>query len=185
MSATNRSDVRHPDDFYATPAWATRAILRRLRVGPGHRVLEPGCGTGAILKEIVATGAHAVGIESHADRAAEAAKHASVACGDYLRTLELAPAHRYDLVLGNPPFKHAREFVEKALTQGAGVCMLLRLSWLASRSRADFHRAHPSRVFILPRRPSFTPDGKTDASEYAWFAWGFGGGTWEILDVGP
>ena len=32
-------------------------------------------------------------------------------------------------------------------------------------------RAHPPRVHVSPKRPSFTPDGKTDATEYAWFTW--------------
>lgn len=49
--------------------------------------------------------------------------------------------------------------------------------------RADFHRRHPSDVFVLPRRPSFTGGG-TDATEYAWFVWGPGrGNRWYVLTI--
>ncbi len=41
-------------------------------------------------------------------------------------------------------------------------------------------------VCVIPRRPSFTGDGKTDATEYAWFLWGTDRpGTWSILRVDP
>ena len=45
MSATNRSNVRVASDFYATPAWCTRAILPHL---PVTSVLDPCAGDGAI-----------------------------------------------------------------------------------------------------------------------------------------
>ena len=54
MSSTNRGAVRHADDFYSTPAWATRAILPHLRPVQSRSVLEPACGDGAIAKELVA-----------------------------------------------------------------------------------------------------------------------------------
>jgi hypothetical protein len=47
---------------------------------------------------------------------------------------------------------------------------------------------------VLPRRPSFTADGKTDATDYAWFAWNTSDdrgerliepGRWDVLDVEP
>lgn len=77
---------------------------------------------------------------------------------------------KFSLVISNPPYSEAERFVEHALKIGTTVCFLLRLNWLASKKRAPFHRAHPSDVYVLPRRPSFTGGG-TDATEYAWFVW--------------
>ena len=36
------------------------------------------------------------------------------------------------------------------------VALLLRLNWLGSQERAAFHRAHPSDILLLPKRPEFT-----------------------------
>jgi hypothetical protein len=100
----------------------------------------------------------------------------------------------FDLVITNPPFALAMEFVEEALSItrfGGMVAMLLRLPWLASQKRAPWLRRHTPSVYVLPKRPSFyegappTPqptlfgddaaeDAKgsgTDATDYAWMVW--------------
>jgi hypothetical protein len=80
----------------------------------------------------------------------------------------------------------AQEFVERALQElpEDPVTMLLPVSFLASKRRFEFNKKHPAHVMVLPKRPSFTPDGKTDAVEYAWFAWHLAtSGTYEVLDV--
>ena len=193
MSATGRSDVRVPGDFYRTPEWVTRAILPHLPTG--GTILDAGCGDGSILSVLVAEHLDGVVLGVDNDPALVAATRsrcgtdadgshlASIVVGDFLRWDQPV-----DLVIANPPFSLSLEFVEVALEATSArhgvVAMLLRLGWLAGRKRSDFHRAHPSDVFVLERRPSFTADGGTDASEYAWFVWGPGrGGRWSILDA--
>jgi hypothetical protein len=65
----------------------------------------------------------------------------------------------FDLIMSNPPYGLAMEFILESLRltekRGGEVAMLLRLGWLASETRADFHRKHPSDVYILPKRPSY------------------------------
>lgn len=186
MSATNRSDVRHPDDFYATPAWATLAILR-YAARPGDIVLDPACGDGAILDVAAECNFKTIGLELDEGRARRAAGHGKHVA--IIRdALDVGAWPRAEAIVMNPPFGCAMEFVERAIAEArvcdANVAALLRLPWLASRKRVAFHRAHPSDVYVLPRRPSFTPDGKTDATDYAWFVWGPSrGGRWSILDV--
>lgn len=190
MSATGRSDVRRADDFYATPEWCTRAILPYLHVSRG--ALDPCCGTGAILDVLRrAVGAAEYdtirGIELDADRA-RCASH-NVVCADALE-LPSGMWGKPSLVVTNPPYRLAMQFVARALleveSERGVVAMLLRLNWLGSQARASFHRTRPSEVYILPRRPSFTGGG-TDAIEYAWFVWRnaspTGAGKWRILDV--
>ena len=153
MSSTNRGAVRQPDDYYATPIWATAAILPHLSLqGPLPVVLDPGCGDGAIL------------------RACRAAWPAAVLLGYDIEdrgclqgvvrdALSPEPWDRPDCIVANPPFSLAMEFLERSLREiapGGEVCFLLRLAWMAGQKRAAFHRAHPSDVFVLPRRPSFT-----------------------------
>ena len=116
--------------------------------------------------------------------------------GDYLKT----EMPRVDLILTNPPFSLAKEFIAKALTESDTVCMLQRVNFLGSQSRKEFWNANPpTHLFVLANRPKFIArcqnkecknptsfqvgaieacplcDGKirpqSDATEYAWFVW--------------
>jgi hypothetical protein len=180
MSATGRNLVgneRRPDDFYATPAWATRAVLPHLRMQPP--VLDPCCGEGAILR--VCLDYWPCGIELDGERAAKAP--GVIRRGDALGGAAW-PSHR--TIITNPPYSLAMEFIQRALAEApadADVAFLLRLNFLGSQRRAAFHRMYPSDVYVLPRRPSFTGGG-TDATEYCWMVWGANrGGRWSILEV--
>lgn len=179
MSATGRSDVRHPDDFYATPAWCVEAILPHLRVTPETAILEPSAGDGAIIRVLHARGfRNTLAIELDFDRCTR--NPGTYIATDFLRWAPTAPPH--DLVIGNPPFSLAMEFVQAALPLASAVAMLLRLPWLASQKRAPWLRAHTPSVYVLPKRPSFTGKG-TDATDYAWMVWGPTPPTVTILDV--
>jgi len=81
----------------------------------------------------------------------------------------------FDLCIMNPPFSLAREFVERALLCSRRVVMLQRSGWFSGTKRPP-HRDEWLREFCpdkytLPRRPSFTPNGKTDSTEYCWYDW--------------
>jgi SAM-dependent methyltransferase len=168
--------TRDETDFFETPAWAVHAILPHLPHLPsGGRVLDPGCGTGAILRALTGKAplqagvlgppfelTDLYGVELDPARAEKARRvffaarlehHVTVA--DFL----LPSGETFDLVVGNPPYSLALEFVERSLEltrhRRGTVAMLLRLCWLGSQERASFHREHPSDVYVLPRRPSF------------------------------
>lgn len=79
-------------------------------------------------------------------------------------------------MIGNPPYRLAEEAVRWGLTHlrfGGAVVMLLRLAFLEgqARGRGLWREFPPSRVRVLTRRPSFTGNGKTDATAYAIFEW--------------
>lgn len=157
MSATGRSNVRQPDDFYATPEWCTAAILRELGSARGA-LLDPACGEGAILEVARKLGHAPIGIELDAVRAGRAREQGSfVSCADAL-AVETWPAAA-DVIVMNPPFALAMDFVSRALAEarpkGLDVAALLRLPWLASKGRSAFHRANPSDVYVLSTRPEF------------------------------
>jgi hypothetical protein len=85
--------------------------------------------------------------------------------------VEEPPDPGFDVVICNPPFSLAREFVETSLPLGDWVLMFLRLNFLGSARRNAFFRRRMPDVYVIPDRPSFTADGKTDSIEYAWFVW--------------
>jgi hypothetical protein len=159
MSATGRSVaaetgyVRHPDDFFATPAWAVRAILALLKPGS---VLDPCCGKGAILDAVRECwpGQTLWGLEIDPERAAVARKDHLVTVRDALSELSWDST---DQVITNPPYARAVEFIVRAAREcpNKDRAFLLRLGFLGSRERAAFHRQHRADLFILSRRPEF------------------------------
>lgn len=210
MSKTNgKNKIANPNEFYETPAWCTKAILNELhelQLNPNN-VLDPCVGTGAIASVVRELYPKAnidiIDIEESLIR--EAIKKISLKEKDIVNNFEnqiglpmnnyfisnyletSLKKDEYDLIVLNPPFSLAQEFVEKSieLSPNGSVVVLLRLNWLASKKRIAFHKKHPSDIFVLPKRPSFTNDGKTDGTEYAWFCFGpkFKGNQWKILDI--
>lgn len=162
MSAANRTRKdatvaeRRPADDYPTPAHVTRLILPHLMTP--RTILEPAAGEGGMMRVVEAYWPKATvyGIEIDPVRA----KLAAVPNGDALEP-RFSWKWRYDdqpfdLIITNPPFSLAIEYVKKALESGALECaFLLRLAFLESKRRAAFHRANPSDIYVLPERPSF------------------------------
>lgn len=90
----------------------------------------------------------------------------------------------FDLVVSNPPFCEATAWARALLDPAVRlpsqiVALLVRVGWY----RAAAHALPPCDLHLLDPRPSFTPDGKTDGSEYAWCIWGPGrGGRFSVLN---
>lgn len=168
MSATNRGAERRADDFYATPAWATRAILPALLPSRG-RILEPAAGDGAIIDQLIAFGVPSEEIDAfEIDRGR--AEASGAICADFL---DQQPTALYGVVVTNPPYSLAFEFAKhgvKFLRPGGVLALLTRINWLASQKRAPWLRENTPSVHVLPKRPSFTGKG-TDATDYAWMTW--------------
>lgn len=76
-----------------------------------------------------------------------------------------------DLILTNPPFSLAKEFIDHSLPRCKVCIMLLRINYLGSISRHPWWKDNtPTALYVLSKRPSFTGKG-TDATDYAWFVW--------------
>lgn len=142
-------------DFYETPAWAVDVLLPFVPDLWRAPVLDPCAGRGAILDALEAQGFAGCGIEIDESRAALAGETRPVRCADAL-ALALG-SWRASSVVMNPPFARAEEFVRRSLVEvgGGTVAALLRLAFLEGKARASFHRAFPSDVIVLSKRPSF------------------------------
>lgn len=198
MSSTNRGKQRAEADFYPTPHWCVDRLLQKLKL-PSGLWLEPGAGNGDIIRAVSATRTDINWAASElrpecAQVLRRAAPDIVVRIGNFLgqeaADFELT-GEKFDVAIGNPPFRHAIAFVRHALTMADHVVLLLRLNFLGSQERADFMRETGPDIYILPDRPSFEGDGDTDSIEYAWFHWssytmgGDGGGAWHMLDSTP
>lgn len=171
-------------DTYDTPEPLARAVCWALRPEMGsfsypERILEPSAGTGVFIHAArqVWPKATIAGIDI-APRGPEVLK------ADFF---ELPRREEYDLVIGNPPWSLAQEFVEHSLrvVRNLGVvAFILRTSFWHGQQRVDgLHRPHPPRFWLpLRERPSYTGDGKSDSVDSSVFVWqkGFSGRT-EVL----
>jgi predicted RNA methylase len=169
VSATNRGAVRPEHDFFETPAWCVRAIAAEVMPRSG-RVLDPCAGSGAIIRALqeaddCPTRYNAIEI----DRRHEASLLSlfartggpSIAWGDALgpEASELVWSLPFSLVIMNPPFSLALEFVQRAIAaqrpHNGTTAVLLRLGMLETESRASFWRENAADLYALSRRPSF------------------------------
>lgn len=169
-------------DVYPTPSWAVEAILNATLLQPYHklRILDPGAGSGvwgAIASTTIRS--EVWGVEL---RPLEPLAEFDEWAGDtnYLTwwpaSDEWGNEVRFDLVVGNPPYSLAEEFIRHSfelLHPGGQVIFLLRLAFLGGQKRAKhlWSEFPPERVLVLPKRPSFSGNGKTDQIEYAAFYW--------------
>lgn len=149
MSATNRGATRKANDLYATPAPSVAALLNVLTIPPGATFLEPCRGPGAIYNRI------------------ECRQRLYCELSEGIDYLTWQPSCRTDLIVTNPPFTLALEFLQKSLSEAHTVIYLLRLNFLGSQARRPFWQANqPSHVLVLAERPVFAwfckgPKGKT------------------------
>lgn len=169
MSATGRGGKRERLDRYYTPEVLARVLVGRLDICPGESICEPSAGGGAFaraLRDLPDPGPiTCVDVDPMAP-GLDAGNHAAVS--DFVH---YKPAHRFDWIVGNPPYRHALAHVEHALTISDRVAFLLRLGFLESAKRAPFWELNPCRrIWALSERPSFTGGG-TDATAYGFFYW--------------
>ena len=158
--------MRREHDAYYTPSWCVDRLLDTGLIAIEGEVLEPCVGGGAIVRAVDAHHAQSpvAWTTMDIDRSVSADIH-----GDFLTT---TLGRRFDSVVTNPPYKIAQQVVAKSLAIADQVIMLLRINWLASMQRYSFFCTFGTpHVYVLPNRPSFTGNGRTDATEYAWMQW--------------
>lgn len=164
-------------EFYPTPRDSIEMLIRSpLLTLPGGHWLDPCVGSGRIPSTVNACRADVTWTlceidERHRPGIVDAmgiCGYVLLPFGDFVirewRT-EIA-----DVLIMNPPFSHALAFVQAAFERAQWVVMLQRTNWMAP-ARSSWLRKHQPDIYALPKRPSFTGDGSTDAAEYAWFVW--------------
>ena len=170
MSATGRGTVRNEADFYPTPAWCVHRLLERAEL-PGGDWLEPAAGDGAIIRACHDRGdsnIHWTAVELRAECRKPLMELSHCVVGqDFLKWNSIGG---YRVLLTNPPFSLAEEFVRASLPLASYCVFLLRLNFLGSAKRRALFANEMPDIYVLPNRPSFTGKG-TDATEYCWMVW--------------
>ena len=172
LSGTSVSRSRVTDDYYATPPESTKALLE-VEKFEGN-ILEPCCGEGHISNVLKESGYKVISNDL-VDRGYGEFNE------DYLKTDKLKAAN----VITNPPFKYAKEFIEKSLAITTGkVAMFCKIQLLEGVARRELFENTPLRtVYVFTKRQNplrngspTDENGKKWASTmcFAWFVWEHG-----------
>jgi hypothetical protein len=182
--------TRSDKDFYETPEAATYPIMAEcIMGGPAddwHVVLDLGCGDGRLGRAATAAYEFAdpdvkgttYGVEIDPERAEIASRNGVLTSEGPLEFFDHQQVPAPDLVISNPPFSEALEFLEfahayKSYGHHPEILFLLPVGYLGSRGRHAFWKANPPDAMrVFSKRLSFTGDGKTANADYAWFYWG-------------
>lgn len=169
FSRNNVAGTRKASDLYETPFSLTRQFLRERPIGKAMSVLEPAAGHGAITRVLNEEGYHYV---TSYDLVAD-------------DTDFLAETGEYDIVMTNPPYSLAHQFIQKAKQVATRkIIFLLPLSYLHGKKRFDdifSDREFPlAEVWVFTRYAMLgdplREDGKyrTGMVVYAWYVWEYG-----------
>ena len=172
--SNRRSAQAEKDDFYATDPKAVELLLQKEVFC--KFIIEPACGQGHIAKVLEDHG-HVVICTDLIDRGF------GLPGIDFLK----APlSHWYGDIVTNPPYKLAKEFVEKSLqiiSDGHKVAMFLKLTFLEGQSRRELFIRHPPKtVYVSSARLECGKNGVftgSSAVSYCWIIWekGYAGET--------
>lgn len=166
---------RVDDDFYATDPQSVKDLLDIYKFD-GKTFYEPCVGQGHIAKVLNEYFPEAVIITSDIiDRG-----YPGTIIGDFLKDDSNA---KVDWVITNPPFKLAKEFIQKSLEiTNKGVAMFLRIQFLEGQNRKEWLQQSPLKyVYVFSKRQTtmrhgWEKDPRTGKNWanvlcFAWFIW--------------
>lgn len=174
LGASNHSEVeREKDDYYATDPKALEIFLNRIDedgVRLHKNIWECACGEGH-LSEVLKNRGYKVWSTDLIDRGYGSGNT------DFLKSI---PDSWCGDILTNPPYKYAKEFVEKALEVtriGAYTVMFLKIQFLEGQGRRKLFKKYPPKyVYINSVRQTCYLNGDmskklSSAACYCWFVW--------------
>ena len=173
---------RFKHDFYPTPIEFCRAAIKDLDYY-APVVLDPGAGDGPWGQAVREKWSDAiiVGVEIRDVEKPQWYNHWFKK--DFLDFSTTDWPFGFNLVVGNPPFKFAHQFVDKSLEvvfgkdkdlDGGEILFLFALAFLESQKRYEKYfskNLNPKEVKVSTRRISFRGDKKSDNTAYALYRW--------------
>lgn len=171
---------RERNDYYPTPvAMSQRGVQLAAKIeNKPRRILDPGAGGGSwgwACRQVFGHSPKIHGVEYRETPKPE--PYNTWHCGGELGNfLHWRTDHRYDMVVGNPPYKYAEQFIRqgmKFLHPGGVMVFLLQLHFLAGvkRTAGLWQEFPPKTVYVIDRRPSFDGSGQTGVDNYGFYVW--------------
>lgn len=170
IGASNHSEGERAEyDYYATDPVAVEYLLQEETFS--DIIWECACGGGHIAAVLERNG-YEVYTSDVVDRG-----YPDTEIVDFLKVDGI---HNNKDIVTNPPYKYAKEFVEKALNisgTGTKIAMFLKLTFLEGKARRElFEKYPPSRIYVFSSRMKCAKNGDfentpSSAVAYAWFVW--------------
>lgn len=167
-ASNHSSDERQVDDYYATEPKAVEILLENETFN--HEVWECACGEGHISKVLESYGYDVSSTDLIYRGYGEEESYDFLKCDEQ---------NINEDIITNPPYKYAKEFVEKAMdvvAPGRKVAMFLKLTFLEGQARRQmFEKYPPARIYVFSGRVNCAKNGQfaetQSAVAYAWFVW--------------
>lgn len=160
---------REKNDYYATEPKAAHLLMEVEKFSP--TIWECACGEGHLAKEFEKAG-YTVYASDLIDRGFGKQL-------DFLTTT--APPVPNTDIITNPPYSHAKEFVEHALDiseDGCKIAMFLKIQFLEGKGRRLLYERNPPKtIYVSSSRLRCAINGdfekycKSNAICYAWYVW--------------
>lgn len=171
LGASNHAlEDRQTEDYYATDPKAAELLLQ---VEPElDSIWECACGEGHLAKVFEKASKLSVATDK------VYRGYGNLNSIDFL-TWDDDYCYNGDIVT-NPPYKYAKEFIEKALQFVQGrrkVCMFLKVTFLEGKARKEFFKKYPPKtIYVCSGRIPCAKNGDfekypSSAIAYAWFVW--------------
>ena len=123
----NKNWDRVDNDYYATPPKDTRKFLSNFDISNYKVILEPSCGEGHMSEVLNEFNHNNIISRDLVDRGYGEVK-------DFLNDKD---TQRYDLIMTNPPFKYALEFIKRGLELSDTVVILAKIQLLEGKARSN------------------------------------------------
>lgn len=153
-------------DYYQTPSWATRALLKHETFD--GKIWEPASGAGAISRILEAEGYKVISSDIREDDNVYGLRGS-----DFFEE-----GRRVDNIVTNPPFNQAKEMIDHALVCAKDkVAFLLKLQFLEGNARSKWFPTTPlKKVWVFPKRITMFPEGEPEPKNsgtiaFAWYIW--------------
>jgi hypothetical protein len=170
------NEARDPHDSYETPKDAVHQLLGSQRLE--GRIWDPSCGRGMIVQALIDASIDKGRIfasDKYVHRARLDDPPVSGMISHGIDFLEQASCPDIANIVMNPPFSQSDAHVRHALQiipSNGMVCVLLRLTWMSAKKRADF-LMHLTKIIMVGRLkmlPEGAPDkGHGGTVDFAWF----------------
>lgn len=165
VGSSRKNGEREKYDFYPTPHFVTKELLKREKfLGD---IWEPACGKGDMSEVLIKNG-YSVYSSDLIDR------EYGDGNVDFLNQRQL-----FSNIITNPPYKYALEFVEAAKRQSTNkIAMFLKTVFLESDKRYEMFQDTDfplARIYQFSKRIALNKNiidtSKSGMIAYAWFVW--------------